>query len=708
MRGTVLYRASSYFGCLLLFLLPKEKKRKTKDYDMEDTEECTNESVRQRTKKVAIYEELPCGPIFGTEQYLMRQCGIKYDPTLSKHENGSYQGSDEPLCGGSDVSGLSGVSGNIRGPYKMPSYNAEDSVVSDNLLQPPQPWNRNSVSNSTFNSTATQSTVLGSSSLSDVPHTSVRLCSSEIHYRHGTGPLPERRYSCTDHPPASFTDGMQQDHCHSCSHQIPFNNTTIVPSVASSNSSIHKPISTASSKSNSVNNSPYHHSVNNSPYHHSANNSPYHHSSTNASPCHQTTSACPCHHSSVTNHVPQESIAELASYLLNRVQHNRNCKLPGCFCKSLKDLNNIEDIHVCKTHNIKRRKTSTTVTSSSTESESDTPDHKTKKKTMKLELKKEPEEDLYPHYHLSIRSHVIHSAQKRVNSKKRRSQSLTDLTPITEMRETPTPMVGGPVMAGTPVYPPKSLGSDGHVDEHYVAPTKQALLSPGPVAPLLSRPRPPLLRQTSISIDNIPVLCLNDCVAKLTTPSPTNHSIYLMNKVGRNGSALKTVQETANNSESEGSNTSSRSRSPKTTSSLSDCDNLTASVSGGNQESSLGRYESLGYESGEAGSLRSCSKAIPSSYGRVESSGYESGGGSISGSKPRAKKGNEKVSKTKNGLKSRASPVPDLAADIGTSKSLLPNSSTSPKENLIKPIGTQNSPVPSRSPSPFETEPDIN
>ena len=338
-----------------------------------------------------------------------------------------------------------------------------------------------------------------------------------------------------------------------------------------------------------------------------------------------------------------------------------------------------------------RKKASSVLTSSSTESESDTPDHKTKKRSMHLELKKEPEEALYPHNHLTTKSHAIRSkSRKSSSSKKRRSRSLADLTPITEMRETPTPVVGGPVVAGTPIYPPKSLGENGQIDERLHIPTKLDLLQPT-TKPLLTKPMPQLLKQKSISIDNVPALCLNDCVAKLTTPSPTKHSIYLTNRVGPSSgnSELKAVPEIGN-SESDGSNTSSRSRSPTEheagKSSQSDTEDVLCRHG---RKSSTGHHESLGYESGDTASLRRLS-----SYNRFESSGYESAGG-CSTLESRARKPG--ISSKKISMRLQDS------SDVPESSNLNPIESIpcNPNQRLGQ---YEKSPQTSRSSSPFETE----
>ncbi len=657
----------------------------------------------KRPKKNAIYEELPCGPIIGTEPQLMRQIGIEHDPTLIKHDNASYHGSDEPLCGSSDVSGLSGVSGNIPGAHKMPFYNDE----SDRFLVPPQPWK--TVSNSTFNTTATHSTVLSGSDTED--HSDpLRLWNSEVHYPHDA-PQQNRRYNsqCAVNSTyvdrnrsASFSNGLPQPQCQcrSC-RRLPFNNAPFA-----SNSTHKHTISSASSGTNSIS-SPYHQRTNSSPYHLGNNTSSYHqvngfspdhvdspdHCRNSASPEHRRSSVSTCHEKdnpyhetaelSHTSQEPHQTInPDLVNYLLDHVQHSRNCQLPGCCCRSLKQsLSNLADSEGCKSLDYFNRKTASTVTSSSTESESDTPDHKTRKRSMHLQLSKEPDEDLYPHNHISTRSYKIRSNHKHASSEKRRSRSLADLTPITEIRETPTPAVGGPIVPGTPVYPPKSLGEDGHLNDPCVLPTIQ---NQHRTVNSYLQPRPQILKQKSISTDNIPVLCLNDCVAKLTTPSPTKHSIYLTSSnVQTSGMTnLKTVPETTN-SESDGSNTSSRSRSPPEAEPMKSSQSDNEDTQYSNHKSSFGRYESTGYESGDASSLKRLG-----SFSQVESSGYESGGSfSVF-----------KSGQTKN-LDTLLNQTAESKLERQRKVSVNSQSNTSRQDNM--PSKTSQS---SRSSSPFETE----
>ena len=92
-----------------------------------------------------VYEELPESSIFFPSHSLLRQNAIEFDSTNPKADNFYYHGSDDYHSrsgGGSDLSGLSGVSGNVPGAHRMPTYNHDNTVVSENYLIPPSAsWN---------------------------------------------------------------------------------------------------------------------------------------------------------------------------------------------------------------------------------------------------------------------------------------------------------------------------------------------------------------------------------------------------------------------------------------------------------------------------------------------------------------------------------------------------------------------------------------
>ena len=190
------------------------------------------------------------------------------------------------------------------------------------------------------------------------------------------------------------------------------------------------------------------------------------------------------------------------------LMHNRHCQIPGCCCYQIRELvegarggslmpyhyNSPEVRNGRRVHRVNHQ-------ISSTDSDSDYTHTERRSRPPNLRLlsgEHNRNPNLHPHYHLTKKSHI-----RRVNppANHRRSKSLSDLTPLREVPETPakTPAIGGSVKADTPVYYcPPTIGEDGQEK---------------PSSPIDRRctNQPMLLRQISISADNIPVLCLNDC-----------------------------------------------------------------------------------------------------------------------------------------------------------------------------------------------------
>ena len=207
------------------------------------------------------------------------------------------------------------------------------------------------------------------------------------------------------------------------------------------------------------------------------------------------------------------------------LMHNRHCQIPGCCCQRVRELvegsrgrmlydspemsiassgsGNSNRIHRVS-HQV-----------SSTDSDSDYSSYTDKRsrppnlRLLSDEHNRNP--NLHPHYHLTTKSHMRRvSVHAPVDH--RRSRSLSDLTPLIEVPETPatTPPIGGSIKPGTPVYYQQlqpALGED--ATEQFVKDDCS----------------PMLLREISISSDNIPALCLNDCPF---TPSPLKESCRML------------------------------------------------------------------------------------------------------------------------------------------------------------------------------------
>ena len=161
--------------------------------------------------------------------------------------------------------------------------------------------------------------------------------------------------------------------------------------------------------------------------------------------------------------------------------------------------------------------------------------------------------NLRPNYHLTIKSHMQH-VSVHASIDHRRSKSLTPLP------ETPakTSAIGGSVKAGTPVYYcPPTIREDGQE-------------KPTSTVDCRCTKQPMLLREISISADNIPALCLNDCPF---IPSPLKEGCHMLaGAPGRRSfqrasmqstkPKSKTEKEKSSSGESDDSNTSSRSNTP--------------------------------------------------------------------------------------------------------------------------------------------------
>ena len=562
----------------IIIILVVMKRYHKKKYPINEEPDNSTESHQKHKHRDRVYEELPEAIfIHGTEsvyrsypqQSLSRQNGIAYDESNPKADNFSNHGSDDRHSksgAGSDLSGLSGVSGNVPGAHKMPNFGYDNSVVSSSdYLIPPQLYDprRNSV-----NSGQTQSTFIPPG-----PPTSYH---PDYQYRRGSSDVypnaasmhysPRSRSASQGHipangninlcdiiPPGSYLPDYPQP-----PDQVPF-----FPS-------------------------PSHSSISGSPYHKRTDSR---HSSSNSQisqPQQQISQ-------------PQQPVSDtILLTVMNCLMHNSNCEILDCPCRQIQ----YRYKHLkASSVPLEQKKTPERKTSSSTDSDSDTTS--AKRGRMRLDLN---QNRLHPHYHISTRSHVRRTST-RVTQKKRRSRSLTDLTPITEApRETPTPQVGGAIKADTPVCDGRCLNqeqAEGHTAAAGIPlhPTKEELLSPAPLTPL-GRPRPPLLREISLSSDNLPVLCLNDCLLA-RTPSPMKHR----GKLPRHVTVLKPVRENSSYTETDDSNTSSRSNSTCTEneakSSQSDNDEgIASSVASHSTQftkQSMKRGESSGYESTEGG-----------------------------------------------------------------------------------------------------------
>ena len=264
------------------------------------------------------------------------------------------------------------------------------------------------------------------------------------------------------------------------------------------------------------------------------------------------------------------------------LMHNKHCRIPGCCCRSVRELIESQGFRPAVYDSPEMRSITSSSSGSgsgsvrqqhgfshqpsSTESDSDYGSGNDRRRRppnlslMSEEHNRNP--NLHPHYHLTTKSY-LRRVTSQVTTDHRRSKSLSDLTPLTEVPETPakTPAVGGSIVPNTPVYCCQgALGED----------TSEQNTNDG----CICTNQPMLLREISISADNIPALCLNDCPF---TPSPLKEGRHLLakspNKARRRGSfrrgslrsakpKLNPVQEKTDSIETDNSSTSSRSDTP--------------------------------------------------------------------------------------------------------------------------------------------------
>lgn len=263
------------------------------------------------------------------------------------------------------------------------------------------------------------------------------------------------------------------------------------------------------------------------------------------------------------------------------LMHNRNCQIPGCCCYKVREIMENRGYRPAPYDSPEMGSISSSGTSgscssrgprvhhhqSSTDSDSDYcsgNDRRSRPPNLKL-LREDHNRNpnLHPHYHLTTKSYLRRvGTQHTVDH--RRSKSLSDLTPVAEMPETvtpaKTPVVGGSIRQDTPVYDCKPTLSEDVTEQ---TARDDCTYHPG---------HPALLREISISADNIPALCLNDCPF---TPSPLKEGREQLglnpNRSRRRGNSFKrgslrntqsklgTVKEKTSSVEMDDSNTSSHS-----------------------------------------------------------------------------------------------------------------------------------------------------
>jgi hypothetical protein len=445
---------------------------------------------------------------------LSRQNGIEYDQSNPKADNFSHHGSEDHYSksggGCSDLSGLSGVSGNAPGAHRMPTYtySCDPSVVSEPYLAP---WDKRCPECATNTGHARSAVVTSTSnpdhannprSATEVGHTGHAqmhtLSHGHINLQNGV----DMREFFQNRPPQQHVD-----------HLFPQCSAPYVPD-------------------------------------------------------HSSSALSGSWHSGLQSFISDVNLLTV----LNCLMHNKECEIQGCPCRQLQGryqhlLAGLVPLQQMKSPEHKHRRPNELPVSSTTESDSDVP---ASRKT-KMRLKLTDERKLHPHYHISTHSHHVGKAASNVDSH-RRSRSLSDViyTPITELRETPTPVIGGAIKAGTPIHCGRILGVGENAT--FSGPTKEELLQHTALTPR-SISSPPLLMNVSLSENNIPVLCLNNCPLPPSPMKKGNARLGDLSRHNSNKSPLKPLQEVGNATETDDSNTSSRSDSAEATKSSHSDDN---------------------------------------------------------------------------------------------------------------------------------------
>ncbi len=217
----------------------------------------------------------------------------------------------------------------------------------------------------------------------------------------------------------------------------------------------------------------------------------------------------PSKHTNKEQRISEDTIKVVVKCLM----HNKNCRIPNCPCYQIQELyKNTTD----KNGSLVMTKQQS-YSSDSSDSVSD------KKKNLHLSLSPKEtsksqdfiaqlsREDLkvHPHYHRGTKSRV-RSHNPKPSLERRRSKSV-DLSPLGECSESPTktPTVGGSLIAGTPVYAPRTL--EDAITEQGVSKIGANKFIFHQRTSRSSEYHPDCCDQGSMSADDLPTLCLNDC-----------------------------------------------------------------------------------------------------------------------------------------------------------------------------------------------------
>ena len=202
----------------------------------------------------------------------------------------------------------------------------------------------------------------------------------------------------------------------------------------------------------------------------------------------------------------KEIIDEVLLMAVGCLMHQERCQIPNCPCRRVKE----RFQHILPQTRQHMQKEADQVVE---EMQSGNFDPTSRRQQMRISLSSQNfSKDIHAHYHMTSRSHIRTSDGKEKFIQRRRSKSM-DLTPVMEQPEpcaaTPAgvmlPDIARGVLCG-PAFSPA------------VTPAGETIRVLSPTTPAMSTITPAvLLREISLSADNLPSLCLNDC-PMATTP----------------------------------------------------------------------------------------------------------------------------------------------------------------------------------------------
>ena len=215
------------------------------------------------------------------------------------------------------------------------------------------------------------------------------------------------------------------------------------------------------------------------------------------------------------------------------LMHQENCRIPNCPCRQVKQ----RFQHIMPQTRLRMQQEAERVIQDAQSGRLDPSD---RRQQMRISLSSQNfSPDIHAHYHMTSRSHLRQSggggASYRSKFMQRRRSKSMDLTPVMEQP--------GESCATTPsvVIPDSARGLlCGPAFSPAITPAGETVRILSPTTPAAHPVAPPvLLREISLSADNIPSLCLNDC------PMAATPLMHLANRpLGSNiRSPLSVVQQ---------------------------------------------------------------------------------------------------------------------------------------------------------------------